>query len=555
MNRNPAGFRILTAGAYLALLGVYLLYWGHVEYFIDDWFLLRHFREAARGGPAGAVDLARAAAQNDIYKVFRLQWLSILYGALVAWLGGYAAKFNFGLLLLLHGGCAWLLCQGLRRLGLAGGLSFLAGALYLLAPTAHFALVTYLTTPFLVFSTFWTLQLLWWSAGRGAAAAGAVYAVAGLFSGEQVFALLWGAPALAVLLLAPGGRIRPALTRLVAPWTAMAAALGAYLLWVNRTAVAASDLERRYEWTWRQAKSNILLIYSEWRRLSGLTPDAHYRLSAGWPEAALAVLAALIVAGLIWRWRDDSAAGAVSLWRVLWFAAAAAALAYGPVLWIAGGYARFRYHYVPSPYLGLGAAALCWSLGRWLPRPTPALAGALIAGLFTLNAAADLRQCWIPQSGEHRSLTAALRTLGNVAPGDRLVISGTPFATGTAQHFTMHSSVSANPFAVWATGAASLEVARELFQQHGRLMFYQTDYQRPLPEEELRKTHVLVRSSPDRWASCRFVARRLPDGRFHLLPLKGVEPREGSFSRDQLALAGPVIYFPKSAETHQAPAW
>lgn len=539
----------IAAAAYLVLLSPYLLCWSHVQYVIDDWFLMRHFRSAAQAGVHGVTQLAGAAAQNRVYGVFRTQWLSVLYGFFVTWLGGYSPRFNFTLLLLLHAACAWLLCQTMWRLGAGRTVSFLAGALYLLAPTTHFALFTYLTVPFFVLSTFWTLLLLWWIAGvgpqRGAISAvvlPACFAVAALFSGEQVFLLLWAAPLLVVVLFRKDER-RRAWVSVAAIWGALAVAATAYVLWINRAPMRQAGFDRRYEWTWAQLKANALALAVELSRLTGLRASGAFHISPAAGDLALALALGAAVAALVWLWRIDEAEGK-RLERAWLFAVAGVLLAYGPVLLIAGAYSRLRYHYVPSPYLGLGAAVLCWALassgrGHWLR----ASAGGLLTAYFALNAAADIRQCWIPQSEQHVALTAALKGLRDVAPGDLLIISGTPYEIGTAQHFTMHSSVSANPFAEWATGVAPLEVGLEVQSVHGHLVLFQRDYQRPLLVAELARTHVMVSWDGGKFSSCDWIAQEVEPDRFRLFALKGATAPPGTFSREQLALLEGHIYF------------
>lgn len=544
----------IAAGAYLALAGVYLLYWNYVDYFIDDWFLSRHFRQAAAKGLPGVLEFAVQAARNKIYGVFRMQWLGILYGFLVTVVGGYSARFNFALLLALHAACCWLLCQALWRLGVDRRLSFLAGALHLLAPTAHFALFTYLTNPFFVFSSFWVLLLLWWFArqepearrGPGFVLPAAAFAVAGLFSGEQTFLLLWLIVPLALLCFAPD---RPAVRVIPPIWVVIILAGGSYLLWVNQAPLRQTGFDRRYEWAWGQISKSASLLYDEIRRITGLPSDAPFQISPTTLDLVLALGAATLVAALLWIWGDSLGRGP-GWWRAWLFAVAGVLLAYAPVLLIGGGYSRFRYHYVPSPYFGLAGAAACWlgTKGPW-PRVTPAVLGGLLAGYCTLNAAADIRQCWIRQAIHHRALEAQLRGLKNVEPGDILIISGTSHEIGTAQHFTMHSSVSANPFAEWATGVAPLEVGLEIIDVHGRLVLVQQDYYRPLSAGDMKRIHVLLSSHQATFSGREWLAQEVTSQRFQLLALKGGSLPAGggkaTFSREQLALLQERIYFAK----------
>ena len=97
-----------SAAVYLLLVAVYLLYFNHVEFFVDDWFLTKQFRQALGRGPQGPVDFVVSAVQNNVYGKFRMHWLGILWGFLVTWLGGFNPKFNFVALLALHAACGWL---------------------------------------------------------------------------------------------------------------------------------------------------------------------------------------------------------------------------------------------------------------------------------------------------------------------------------------------------------------------------------------------------------------------------------------------------------------
>jgi hypothetical protein len=516
-----------SAAAYLLLVAVYLLYFNHVEFFVDDWFLTKQFRQALGRGPQGPVDFVVSAVQNNVYGKFRMHWLGILWGFLVTWLGGFNPKFNFVALLALHAACGWLFCQGLRRLGLDREVAFLAGALYLLAPTTHFALFSNFTNPFFTLPVFWILLMLWLFAGGRSTAAVCLCAVAGLFSGEQPFLLLCGLLPLAAWCFRVRGWLRP----IAWTWVTLAAAGVSYLLWLNRAPVVQTGFQARYQWSWTQLGRNLELLWREISRLIEFRSDG--------PDWLLALAAAALIGALTWRWE-----GGVN--RRLWiFAVAGLLLAYGPVLAVGGDYSRFRYHYVPSLFWGLLLAAVCASL----PRPGRSLLAAAAAAFFTLNAAGDIRQCWIPMSKHHRALEARLRQLKDVAPGDILIISGAPYEIGTAQHPSMHTSVSANPFAEWATGVAPLEVGLEVRTHHDGLEVFQRDYRRGISAEELGRAHVLVESVSGVISSRRWVAQEVGGGRFRLLALKGSTSPAGVFSREQLLLAGESIYFAEA--THQ----
>ncbi len=549
--REDRRFGWIAGFSYLLLLSVYLIYWSHADYFVDDWFLIKHFRHA--GGWKGVAGFAAAAAENRIYQVFRMQWLSILYGFLITALGGYSPRFNFTALLLLHAASAWLLSQAVRRAGFEPGLAFLAGIFYLLAPTAHFDLVTYLANPFFVLSTFWVLLLLWfWLGARrwgmGDLAFAGACAVAALFSGEQVFLLVWAIVPLAAFFF----RKKPMPAAWLAAgaiWAAAGMALAAYLLWINRLPVRQTGIHRRYEWTAARFMGNLAQIGGEMRQLSGVTSDSLFHFSLHKTEDALALAGGLLATALVWKWRGADRENG-RLRSLFGFAAAGAALAYAPVMWIAGGFPRFRYHYAPAPYVAVAAGVAVWACGRsrWTCWSPAALAG-LATGFLIFNAAADLRQSWIPQSEQQRNLEAYMRQVKNIAPGDIFVVSGTPPQIGTAPHFSMHSTISASAFVELVTGLEPLEAYLDFWNLHGRLVRDPDDLKHFLSEADTARTHVLVCSYDGRFSSLDWIAVQTGTDRFRLLPLKGVSDwgnvRRQIYSREQLALAQWPVYFPK----------
>lgn len=521
---------------YLLLSGVYLLYWSHVEYFADDWILMPLFRQAADHGVAGVWSFAVRVAQNRIYEVFRMQWLSILYGFAVTWLGGYSVKFNFALLLLLHVTNAWLLCQALARLGVERGLAFLAGALFLVLPPGRFVLFTYFTNPFFVFATFWVLLMLWWGPRRRAWPL-AVFAVAGMFAGEQAFALLLVGIPLAAWCLTPETPRRVVARVTATVWGAVAAAGLVYLGLINRLPPPRGS---RYRWGWYTLQANLSSILEQWWKLTGLPSDAPFRLAPVALDLALAAGAAVVVATLVRRWAEPDC----RLRRTASFAALALVAALAPALWIFGGFA-LRYHYVPSPFLAVLLACACRLAGR----RGAAWAGGLLAGLFTWNAASEIRQCWMAESAQHRAFQNEVVRLRNLGPGDILVVVGAPSEIGTAQHFSLHSPETAEPFVESVTGVRPVTVALGLGRREAQFALYLKRGQwKHVPDADLRRAHLLVYSQRDVFEKPEWVAHEFEPGRFRLAPLKATPDPGGVagavFSREQLALSGRRVYFP-----------
>ncbi len=530
----------LAVVCYLLLSGVYLIYWPHVDYFVDDWILMPQFHKAVAGGPSGIAGLAVQAVQNRIYGVYRMQWLSILYGFGVTWLGGYSAQFNFALLLLLHAANACLLCLWLARLGLQEGLAFSSGALFLLAPSTHWLLFTYLTNPFFVFSTFWILLMLWRLAAekprRGAVAACALCA---LFAGEQVFLLLWLAAPLAAWCFR-----RRWLRPLVPAWAALGLAGAVYVLVVTRISPLQAGSQRHW-WTGKTLGLNSEQILEQLGRLAGLSGPSYYSFQPAGADLLLAAGAAALTGLLAWRLAEGQPRGGV---RLLLLGLGGVLLAYGPTLWLAGGY-PLRYHYTPSPFLAAALAALLWILLR--PAWLRASAAGLLAAVFTLHAAAGLRQGWIPMATQHQLLAAKLRELrSNIAPGDLLIVAGTPFELGTAQHFSIHLPKIAVPFVESTTGVRPLEVVFDLGPEDSRWeLFRNLNFSWHLKPADVARAHLLVWSK-GAFVRPSYVAHRVDAEHYRLLPLKGVSlPPElagAEFHREQLALSPERVYLSRS---------
>jgi hypothetical protein len=533
------GFARLAAAAYLLLVCVYaIFYWADVDYFADDWILLPQFRDAAAGGLAGIAEFAARAAQNRVYEVFRTQWLSILYGFAVTWLGGYSVKFNFALLLALHAANAWLLADGLRRLGAARQAAFLAGALQAVLPTTHFVLFTYFTNPFFVFCTFWVLLMQWWWAAMPERRWPMlpVLAVAGLFAGEQSFVLVW-----VILPLAAWSSGKPGWRAARRPigcvWAGLVVAAAAYVTLVTSVPLREG---RRHLWTWRVLSENLDMIGKQWWRLTGLPPEAPFRLHPAAGDLVAAAVAGAVVWSLARAWRQEG----TRLPRGLLFGVLALLAAYAPTLFVEGGFA-LRYHYTASPFLAWLLALGCQALGR---RLAPA-AGALLAGFFVLTAASHLRQAWIPASQHHRTFRAEVERLENLEPGDFVVVIGAPLETGAVQHFSLHSADTAGPFVEYIRQVRPVTAALGLVHRHpGLALFLKYNHYRAITPDELRRTHLLVYTPRGSFEKPEWVASEAGNGRFELLPLKAASGdgswRGVSFTRDQLLLRQRRVFFP-----------
>ncbi|MBI3696004.1 MAG: hypothetical protein HY238_14335, partial [Acidobacteria bacterium] len=102
--------------SYLLLASVYWLYWRDAEFVLDDWFQFQFYRQHPLW------EVLRALLQNKLYSIFQLFWLSCWVDALAV---------------LVHVINAWLLYQLASRLRVYPRMAWLAGALFVLIPTAH----------------------------------------------------------------------------------------------------------------------------------------------------------------------------------------------------------------------------------------------------------------------------------------------------------------------------------------------------------------------------------------------------------------------------------
>src|SRR5881628_297324 len=133
---------------YLLLASVYLLYWPHADFISDDWFQLHFYRQHQANGWTGQMEVARTLIQNKLYSVFQISWLSHLINSFCIWVAGYAPRLLFTLALLVHAVNGWLFYLLLVRAGASPRLAYLAGAAFVLIPTAHGSLFWFLNNGF-----------------------------------------------------------------------------------------------------------------------------------------------------------------------------------------------------------------------------------------------------------------------------------------------------------------------------------------------------------------------------------------------------------------------
>lgn len=489
---------------------------------LDDWFVLGRYQAAREAGELGKTALA--ILQNQFHGQFRFQWLSFSLGFLLWLLVGYSPKVVFLVSLCLHTACAAALRAALAALGTGWPASFLAGALFLLLPTTHGALLWSFNCAFFLWSTLWALLYLRELARGGPRWRQAVFLVLAMFSGDPVFGLLAAAP-----LVAWRGW-RP----VVFGWGLLAVAAAAYAVLVNRAPVFQAGLNVRYQFTWQQAAATLSIVGNVYRKMTGLPADAYYRLAASPATVAAAVLTAAVVAWFLARAAGPRPATGRSLKiaAVLWTAA------YTPFLLLRAH--EFRYDYVPSPYLALGLAALAlaWPRGQvW--------AGAAAAAWIAALTVADIEQSWIPQSQRLAALETKLRSLG-AERGDTFIVANTVLWKGTAPHFAFLAGWASTPFAEYVTGVRGVEAACEIVDEGDALRVRHRNYRRDWKPEEAPRTRVLEVGPDDRLEDRVLLARPEKGGKFRLYGLKGYggpPPPAQPLAREQLALWGRGVYF------------
>jgi hypothetical protein len=503
--------------AYALLALVYLLYLPHAQFVLDDWFVLGRYEQAREAGELGRT--AAAIVQNQFHGQFRFQWLSFLLGYGLWLAAGYSPKVVFLASLALHTGCAAALRAALGRLRVGKGEAFLAGALFLLLPTTHGALLWSFNCAFFLWSTLWFLLFLREYAGDGPLWRQITFLLLALFSGDPVFALLLVAP----LVAWRGWR------RAASVWGTVATAAALYALVVNKAPVFRAGLDVRYQFTGHRALAMLGIIENAYRKMTGLTPDSYYRLDGWWWAAGAAGVVA---------WGIRATRTQETRWKTLGLAAVLWGAAYGPILFLRAH--EPRYDYVPSPYLALGlsAAAMAWPRGR-------VALGAVLSGWLAMATAGNIQQSWIPQARRLRAIEEKLRSI-QVAKGDTIVVSGTVMWIGTAPHFAFLAGWASTPFAEYVTGVRGIEAACDIVEEGDVLRLRHRNYQRDWKPEEAARTRVFVVRKEGRLEERNLLARAVRSGRYQLYALKGYGgppvPAE-PVGRDQLAFLEREIYF------------
>jgi hypothetical protein len=528
---------------FVLLSAIYLFYWPHAEFVVDDWFLMQHFEQARAQGAQAEWKLAGVLFRSELWGAFRTHWLSLLAVFGLYQLGGLHAGFYFLTGILLHTLAAFLLYRLLVRLDLDAGASFLAGALFLLLPTSRNPLFWFAACGHYVLAGLWSLIYLHLVAGTifakklraRAAAAQALALVLALFSTDQAAGLLL----FAALWMALVYKSRAALASGALAWVAVPAAGGLYA-GLCSTPRAASAVALRFHVSPAQVAMHGKAILSDYRQLLGIGSGFYRIRLIGWGAAA--ALAAGFLA--FWFLRCGPAAQRKSARRIFLLGAGLWAIAYGPV-WVLN-WSELRYEYLPTLGLSMALAAAAYEALRPLPRALfPAGAG-LLAAYCAATAYAEMQQCWIPQARHLRSAARQLRNLKDLQYHDVIVIAAAPPALGTAPHFALTSCpYSSTPFAEITTGVKGLLVGREIFCEAGKLQLLLNDMY-PLREADLRRTHVLFTEDN---LDCRLrtiLACESEPGAYELHPLKdyrGPPPAVGrACSHDELRAMEGFVY-------------
>lgn len=537
---------------YLLLASIYLLYWPHAEFVIDDWFMLQRFAQARAAGPTAEWQLAGVLATSRLWGTFRIHSLSLLTMFGLYRIGGHHPGFYFLLGVALQAAVAFLLYRVLARLEFDNGAAFLAGALFVVMPTARNPLFWFPSCGQYMLAAFWFLIYLHSVAGTvmtgNLRVRTAVFQTVTLgltvFSTDQsvglaLFAALW------VALL---WKSRAGLRSAALAWASCALGGAVFVLLVNRVPIGGSVVER-FQFSSHRFLEQLRLFGSMYGSLAG-ADASYYRVRAiGWGAVAAAASGLVVFWTLRRKWEEGRAPAsrAVLLGAGMW------AMAYGPI-WLLR-WTELRYFYLQSIGLAVVLAAACHAM---LARFRPLAFATAAAGLVAYSAAtayAEIQQCWKPQSQHLESIKQQFRQLKDLQDHDFIVVAAVPLQMGTARHFALFACpYSSTPFAETVTGARSLLVGREIFCEGGKFGM-QLDFMRELQPEQLRQTHVLF-TDGDLKARVRvLLACEVGANQYQLYPLKdyaGSPPVEArTYTHDELSKLAHDVYV---AHRHLLPA-
>ncbi len=529
----------------LALAGLYLLYWNHAEYVIDDWGHYLFYQRAAGGGLAARWEVLRGLFDSRLYGGYQLFWLSQWMNCLlVVWPFGYSPKAAFVTLVLLHAINSWLFYLLLDRLGVGRRLAYFTAACLVVIPSAHGPLFWALNCSFFVWPMFFLLLYL--LVTQRALAAGWVSARAAAASVVLILAVLFaGSPAAVVLLVA-------------APWTALCffgrrrrqtglivalllgAAVPAGLEFYQRTRYRHRLAPaKRFRWNLPMLAANAYTTVADLGKLSGVARSSYYDIWKSPAAIGAGLAAALLVAAASRRLANQGERQPA--WRIALYAAGMGLAAYAPMAVLNSK--GLRHYYTFSPFLALLLLLPARRLGlAW---------GAAWCGCFAAGAVGEIRQCWIPQSQAHQRFKQAIVEVDNLDPGDWVVAPGVELLRGTAPAFALGGPPWDARFVQVVTGVAGLEFAREVVVEQGRLRLYHRHKMSDLTPAELARLHVLAPDATGRYARRRYLAWEQEAGRFLLVPLKGSAPPPSGdqlLTREQLAPHLGQVHFPKPFE-------
>ncbi len=522
------------------------MYWRHAEFVLDDWFQYLFYRQGQAKGLAGELGILRTLLENHLYHTFQLYWLSFAIDSVLAWILGYAPRIFFMLALLWHVANAWVFYRLLVRLHISEQVASLAGAFFVLIPTAHGPLFWLLSTGFYVRPPLFLFLFLISLAGTLEKGALTAWAAAWQALCIVLILFLGGAPSFFLLLLAgpwlafcffPRQRWVLALKTVAIHWTITALSLAVYVPFLNKVSPSHQQLVARYDF------SQDFLVRN-WRKfydlhlpgISGIGSRAYYHLQPSpWQLIAAALSAVLVVALLLLFCGAAPPGRSRPPGRLFLFSTGMLLVAYAPLIFLIGS--TLRHYYTFSSYLSLFLAALCCKL----PKGRLA-AGALLGAYFAACTVAEIQQCWTPMSEHTQAVKAALLRLKNLEPGDQVVIPSTPMVIGTAPTFALVSGPWDRSFAEAVTGVKDLEFWREIVIERGRLRFFHRHAMRDINARELARTHVLVGPAAGPYLPRHYVAEPVTPNQHRLHCLKDGDCRaSGPVSRDE-------IYFPKPFE-------